>query len=696
MKHCIFTFVLLSGFFTLTAQHIGFLMPAGGQAGETVEILVGGQSYWGVNAARISGEGVKAEAVEVIPGIPVIGGQQRQFMTSWLRNVSEGKDEIPVRTNDPDELETWRQHKYFPIVHRLTPLQLHVLAESIFLPRNPLQMSPAIGNLAIVKVRIDRNAAPGPRELRLDRRGGISNPLTFYVDTLPEVKESYFTVPPRKRLPEKFSVPGVLNGQIMPGETDIWEFSAKKGEKIVFRTFARSLIPFMGDCVPGYFQCLLEIRDSRGTQVAFADDNGNDPDPVLNFTAPADGLYQLRVRDALYRGRADFVYRIRAWHGEWKNRLATPPELGIPCKESASLPDSRMTVYPVLLKGSISAPGAAERFVIQADKGADIVGEIFARRLNSPLDSRLTVYGPDGRKVASNDDYPRIKAGLQLQHTDSYVRFTAPQDGKYTFEVADSSGHGGPEYGYYLRIDRPRPSFRVYVTPSAGAVATNGPSPVTVYTEYLDGFKGDITLKVESPGDFRIAGTPVIPAGTERSVITLTAKASKKREPVQARLSAYSGAIKGECFYGDEATQAFAYTHIIPASEWLLVKHWVMYGGDFFTLANPKQTVVRIRPGKTAQLKLNRRKLPPDSTFEFLLKDAPAGLTLQKTEVFEKAKGNAEIVLTFHAAENLKNLRMNLTVNGIFHYKTKPNREGKVFQRKSQFVLPALRFETGE
>ena len=66
------------------------------------------------------------------------------------------------------------------------------------------------------------------------------------------------------------------------------------------------------------------------------------------------------------------------------------------------------------------------------------------------------------------------------------------------------------------------------------------------------------------------------------------------------------------------------------------------------------------------------------------------------TEVFEKAKGNAEIVLTFHAAENLKNLRMNLTVNGIFHYKTKPNREGKVFQRKSQFVLPALRFETGE
>lgn len=696
MKHCIFTFVLLSGLLTLSAQHIGFLMPAGGQAGETVEILVGGQNYWGIQTARISGEGVTAESVEVIPGIPIISGQQRKFMTGWLRNVSEGGNEIPGRTNDPVELETWRQHKYFPIVHCLTPLQFHVLAESIFLPRNSLQMSPAIGSLAIVKVRIDKNATPGPRELRLVRRGGISNPLTFHVDTLPEIKESYFTVPPRKRLPEKFSVPGILNGQIMPGETDLWEFSAKKGEKIIFRTFARSLIPFMGDCVPGYFQCLLEIRDSRGAQVAFADDNGNDPDPILNFTAPADGLYQLRVRDALYRGRADFVYRIRVWRGEWKNRLAPPPELGIPRRESAALDTSRMTEYPVLLKGNISGSKAAERFVVQAEKGAEIVGEIFARRLGSPLDSRLTVYGPDGKKTAFNDDFPRIKAGLQLQHTDSFVRFTAPQDGKYTFEVTDTSGNGGPGYGYYLRIDRPRPSFRVYVTPSAAAVATNGPSPVTVYTEYLDGFNGDITLKVESPGDFRIAGTPVIPAGAARSVITLTAKAGKKREPVQARLAAYAGNIKGECLYGDEATQAFAYTHIIPASEWLLVKHWVMYGGDFFTLANPKQTTLRIRPGKTAQLKLNRRKLPPDSSFEFLLRDAPAGLSLQKTEVIEKAGGKAEIILTFHAAENLKNLRMNLTVNGIFQYKTKPNRDGKVFQRKSQFVLPALRFETGE
>jgi hypothetical protein len=34
------------------------------------------------------------------------------------------------------------------------------------------------------------------------------------------------------------------------------------------------------------------------------------PDPVLYYEVPADGHYDLEIKDAIYRGREDFVYRI--------------------------------------------------------------------------------------------------------------------------------------------------------------------------------------------------------------------------------------------------------------------------------------------------------------------------------------------------------------------------------------------------
>ena len=46
----------------LDAMHIGYLYPAGGQAGTTVEILVGGRALWGATGVRVSGGGVKVVA----------------------------------------------------------------------------------------------------------------------------------------------------------------------------------------------------------------------------------------------------------------------------------------------------------------------------------------------------------------------------------------------------------------------------------------------------------------------------------------------------------------------------------------------------------------------------------------------------------------------------------------------------------
>ena len=40
------------------------------------------------------------------------------------------------------------------------------------------------------------------------------------------------------------------------------------------------------------------------------DDFRFDPDPVLHYEIPKDGVYHLEIRDSIFRGREDFVYRI--------------------------------------------------------------------------------------------------------------------------------------------------------------------------------------------------------------------------------------------------------------------------------------------------------------------------------------------------------------------------------------------------
>ena len=64
------------------------------------------------------------------------------------------------------------------------------------------------------------------------------------------------------------------------------------------------------DAVPGWFQATLALYDAQGNEVAYADDYRFDPDPVLLYEVPEDGEYGLEIRDAIYRGREDFVYRI--------------------------------------------------------------------------------------------------------------------------------------------------------------------------------------------------------------------------------------------------------------------------------------------------------------------------------------------------------------------------------------------------
>jgi hypothetical protein len=185
----------------------------------------------------------------------------------------------------------------------------------------------------LLEIKIDANAEPGERYLRLSgRKGGRSNPILFKVGELTEQYEAEPNsarsfepvngVPELNKLlePKPLKVPFVMNGQIMPGDADRFRFEARKGQKILIEVEARRLMPYLADAVPGWFQAVAVLYDSAGRELAYADDHLINPDPVLYYEVPEHGEYELEIRDSIYRGRQDFVYRIKVTDAPWARK----------------------------------------------------------------------------------------------------------------------------------------------------------------------------------------------------------------------------------------------------------------------------------------------------------------------------------------------------------------------------------------
>ncbi len=281
-------------------------------------------------------------------------------------------------------------------------------------------------------------------------------------------------VPQAASDPVTVSLPTVINGQMMPAQVDRYRFHAARGQHLVAQACARELIPYLSDAVPGWFQATLTLRDSAGKQLASADHFYFRPDPVLHYDVTAGGEYTLEIHDSLYRGREDFVYRIEV--GElpyltaifplggragartgvalqgWNLPASNTAESGNKAKglTTVSLPNSNRLPFafdilpestakeeigrrekaqkvklPLTVNGRIARPGDSGFFRFDGKAGEEIVAEVFARRLGSPLDSFLVLTDAAGRQLAANDDFEDKGAGLLTHQADSTHRLQA-------------------------------------------------------------------------------------------------------------------------------------------------------------------------------------------------------------------------------------------------------------------------------
>jgi hypothetical protein len=691
------------------APRIGYVYPAGGRQGTTFQVTIGGQRLEGAAAISVSGGGVQAKVLEYAKPLTP---KQATDLRERLQELQKKDKDAEVRKEIAD------------IVKRLLAFRS--------------KAGPAIAETVTVEISLAADAAPGDRQLRLTAATGLSNPLIFCVGQLPEFrKDNARRVGPadggagapgqeRRATPLKpdfkTATPVVLNGQIMPGEVDRYRFTARKGQRLVVAAKARDLIPYLADAVPGWFQATLTLYDAKAIEVAYNENYRFHADPALLYEVPADGEYVLEVRDALWRGREDFVYRIAV--GELPFVTGIFPLGGKVGTQTAvevagwNLPASRLqhdnqapgihpisvrqgglisnaepfavdtlpectekepngdaasaqaVTLPIIVNGRVDRPGDCDVFRFEGRAGDEVVAEVYARRLDSPLDSLLRLTDSAGKQLASNDDFEDKGSGLNTHHADSYIRAALPAKGTFYLYLGDAQRKGGPEYAYRLRISAPRPDFELRVVPSAVNVRPGATVPLAVYALRRDGFAGEIRLVLKgAPPGFALAGA-CVPGGQDQVWATLTAPPSSSRELVtlglEGRAVVGSTEVVRSAVPADDLMQAFAYHHLVPADSLQ-----VCVAGRFAprTVARVlSATPIRIPAGGNARLQVTLPSSPFFGNVQFELSQPPPGVSVESVS---PGRASADIVLRSDAAKVKPGLKGNLIV-GAYATRTPP------------------------
>ncbi len=738
------TQLLLISTLTLSAQqtvpHAGYVYPAGGRAGDSVEVVVGGQFLDGVTGAILSGGGIHAEIADYSK--PLTQGQFNKLRDQLQELMDKKKAATVAWTAEDDKTVADLRMKIATFIRR--------------------PMTPAIAETVRLQIQLDPNAAIGERELRLVTPTGLTNPIIFCVGQLPEFSKqpakvestanapkvvakakAQLKMPARPEpLVDDITLPTVVNGQITPGGVDRYRMQATRGQRLVIAAGVRELIPYISDAVPGWFQAAIGVYDAAGKELTYADHYTFHQDPVLYYEIPADGAYTLEIHDSIYRGREDFVYRIavgelpyvtsifplgsklgartsievRGWNlpssrlvqdtkgrlpgvypiavtkGEFtSNRMPfavdTYPEI-LEREPNNSAATAQHVKMPLIINGRIDKPGDVDVFRFEGKAGEEIVAEVVARRLDSPLDSILKLTDAKGKQIAVNDDFDDKGAGLITHQADSLIRIKLPVTGLYYLSIADTQRKGGPDYAYRLRISDPQPDFQLRMTPSSISARGGTVVPVTVYALRKDGFDGEIELKLkDAPAGFALSGG-WIPAGQSSVRCTLTVPPKKADAPAELHLEGTAQLDRREVrragIPAEDMMQAFAYHHLVTEDAWL-VRVGAVAKGRVWRLLTDK--VVQLPEDGTAQAKvfLPLGRYAPD--VKLILNDPPEGITIEKVGLFDNG------VILFLRADHVKakpGLAGNLIVDAFLDIDN-PNNAKK--RRTALGMLPAIPFE---
>jgi hypothetical protein len=498
----------------------------------------------------------------------------------------------------------------------------------------------------------------------------------------------------------------------------------------------------------------MSLRAPNGAEVAWSDDFRFDPDPALLYEVPADGIYELVVRDAIYRGRDDFVYRIAVGElpfvtqvfplGARVGSTATltvqgwnlpPTSLPLDTKPASGpirhgvvgetqgygndvryivddWPETRevesdqaqSVPFPQTINGRIDQPGDVDRFRFAGRAGQSIVAEVLARRLNSPLDSALRLLDANGKEIAFNDDYKDREMGLVTHQADSQIEAKLPRDGTYELVLSDAQHQGGEAYAYRLRIRPAQPDFALRLVPSALNVAGGQAVTCTLHVLRKEGFTGEVTAAlVDAPPGFTLSNAK-IPADQDKVELKLSVPRGTPRQVLAIHMEGHASIAGSDVRHpvvpAEDMMQAFLWRFLVPRDELLVA---ISGSRPVPTVWRPivpgvqvsDSAPVRVPLGGTARVRITA---PPTlagsgtelSAVRFQIANRPRGITLRETVV--DASG---VSLTLAADRNIayEGDTAYVIVEASAEPKADDDKMRGVPGRVSLGVLPAIPFE---
>ncbi|MGL4594384.1 MAG: PPC domain-containing protein, partial [Thermoguttaceae bacterium] len=451
-------------------------------------------------------------------------------------------------------------------------------------------------------------------------------------------------------------------------------------------------------------------------------------DPILFVDVPSDGIYTLEIQDAIFRGREDFTYRITisdlpvatslfplggqsgakvqaeiaGWNlpntqvslntdksdsnqsenrertlsvlemNDAKKQLLFPvrysvndlPEI-IETENNNDIAHPQKVSLPVIINGRIENKNDVDFFSFEGKKGSQIVLDVSARSLDSPLDSHVEIRNAAGMILAENDDRADSRGpniGLETYHADSYLMCTIPEDGTYFVCLTNRLRRGGQECCYRLRISEPIPDFALFCEPSSLSFSGNT-EPLKIHVIRIDNFQEPIDIQIQTPNaPFQLDGA-TIPPGVDQITISVSTSPEYNGKPFPLNLTGTAmineTKISRPIIPCDDWEQAFIYHHLMQTDAIYVMRIRGRLGQMDAIQLHPDQTLpVRI-PGMNETLSLRflfnvlaKQKRETKEDFQkqlsFTIEPSAAFVTLK-----ESHWDNDELVLTLSGAESV-------------------------------------------
>ncbi len=519
------------------AQHppgMGYMFPPGGQAGQTIEVILGGYDWTPdmqlfAHDRRIQFEIVGPPGPVTVPEPPYWFGKKARRSPEPLPRETKARLTIPADV--PPGVVKWQAAN----ANGATSAGRFVVNNTV--------------NVVEAERLLDDDSEPAPHQME--------------------------------------SPPVCISGQIkLIREVDRYRFIAAKSGPITCAVIARS--------IGSQLNAVVEIRDQTGRIIAEAADTAGD-DAALTFSANANESYTAAIYDLDFRGDRAMVYQLTVTPGprvvtaipsvgrrgetrpvefvgygiatgqaklesvmrdvtfsgdanstSFRYQLTTEhgdcPAVLLHLSDDAQLAESvsALTV-PGGVTGVLDQRFGEDRYQVSGKKGDVWAIEVSHEKTGSQVDATLAIFDHEGKQLARSDD--------RTGSTDAEIEFPVPGDGDYSVSVADVASKSGTRAAtYHLSVQPAKADFRLSVLELLNA-PIGGKASLAInvarrggFTEAIDVAVTGLPVGVTVPEKLQVAAnqnaltvelTVAADAAASAALVEVIGTATISEQPVQ-------------------------------------------------------------------------------------------------------------------------------------------------------------------